>query len=960
MPNATQALPQHRFFNSGHLSHRSPPSAAAQAQEKEKAYTPPHQTKFPQKSGGWAKRNFLSDLGVEKEAPPAPPQQATSTIRYHSVGQRNAILDSHIAEARASRFSGDGWRCRSCGHNNTTGANCTSCKSFRYDDARAAESDRDRRRSWTHLKFAGCGNEGLSNASIVPQASSASRVGTKEEQLREERLAQTRDGRFVGFSSRAGRRDLPQQKSQVTHKSVSSRGVERQSISDYIPKKPITKGSKSKFNHHSVNSSISPYVRGNSRERQRKRPNFVSNQADDEDDRIVDKIERALQRKRERAAKKKAAPPTPLILPEYISITNLATALKVRIEEFGAKMRELGFKEFNNDHILDAETAGLIASEFNYEPTIARNENYDIQARPPVEDKSLLPSRPPVVTIMGHVDHGKTTLLDWLRKSSVAASEHGGITQHIGAFSVLMPSGRLITFLDTPGHAAFLSMRQRGANVTDIVILVVAADDSVKPQTLEALKHAQTAKVPIIVAVNKVDKEDANVDQVKKDLARYGVEIEEYGGDTQVVAVSGKTGQGMQELEDAVIALADVLDMRGDTDGAIEGWVLEATTNKAGRVATVLVSRGTIRPGDVIVAGSTWAKVRTLRNEGGTPVLTAGPGTPVAVDGWREQPVAGDEVLQAEDEQRAKSIVDHRVEVAERDQMAADMAALNETRRLGQQKREEEEQDKLKDRAGEGSATTPTPTPTPQPGIKEVFFIIKADVSGSAEAVLNSVSALGNSEVRPHVLRSAVGPVTEFDINHAAIAKGHVLSFNTVLEPNISRMAEEAGVQIIDHSIIYRLVDDVKTKLSEQLAPIITQRVLGEAEIAQIFEINVKRRVYIPIAGCKVRNGMMTLKGKVKVIRGQEVVYDGIHPFFHRSPLKSPPLLVPLTYSKQHPKTKQTSILMMKFFFKKINRSPLISQKRQKGRYRNAQGKRMRPRFRELDGVPNRGSSPEL
>lgn len=901
MSSATQTLPPRRFFNSGPISRRPPTDAAAQGQEKEKVYTPPHQTKLPQKSRGWAKRGFLPGLGVEKEGPPAPPQPATPMINYERMGQqsvpskirpdgdqtRNAVLDSHIAETRSSQLSGDGWRCRSCGHENASGVNCTNCKNFRYNDARTAESDRDPRQSWKHLKFKSGGNQGLSNSSNVPQASKPSRVVTKEEQSREERLAQTRDGRFVGFSSRAGREDSPRQPFRITRTPSSSRVVERQSRPDNVHKEPTISVFTSKYNHHSVSSSSAPYVRGNTRDRERRQSKFISDHADDANDRIGDKIERAIQRKKERAAKKRAAPPTPIILPEYISVTNLATALKVRTEDFGAKMRELGFKEINNDHILDAETAGLIASEFNYEPMIARNESHDLHARPPVEDKTLLPSRPPVVTIMGHVDHGKTTLLDWLRKSSVAASEHGGITQHIGAFSVSMPSGRLITFLDTPGHAAFLSMRQRGANVTDIVILVVAADDSVKPQTLEALKHAQNAKVPIIVAVNKVDKEDANVDQVKKDLARYGVGIEDYGGDTQVVAVSGKTGQGMQELEDAVIALADVLDMRGDTDGAVEGWVLEATTNKAGRVATVLVNRGTLRSGDVIVAGSTWARVRTLRNEGGKAVLAAGPGTPVAVDGWREQPDAGDAVLQAEDEQQAKSVVDYRIEVAERDQMATDMAALNETRRLGQQKREEEEQNKAnakdQDKSNEETAK---PLP-PQPGIKEVLFIIKADVSGSVEAVLNSVSALGNSEVRPHVLRSAVGPVTESDINHAAISKGHILSFNTVIEPNISRMADEAGVQIIDHSIIYRLVDDVKTKLSEQLAPIVTLRVLGEAEIAQIFEINIKRRVHIPIAGCKVRNGVMTLRGKVKVTRGEEVVYEGIYTpglFLYHSP----------------------------------------------------------------------------
>ena len=636
-------------------------------------------------------------------------------------------------------------------------------------------------------------------------------------------------------------------------------------------------GPRSSRTEYSLGSS-SPYSTGKNRDRDRKRKRFVSDYKKDfEDDYPVDRTERKRQRQKARAAKKFAGPPTPIYLPEFITVANLAAVLRVRVEDFGNKMRDLGFEETNNDHILDAETAGLIAAEFNFEPILDTNESEDLVPRPPAEDVSLLPARPPIVTIMGHVDHGKTTLLDWLRNASVAASEHGGITQHIGAFSVAMPGGRLITFLDTPGHAAFLSMRQRGANVTDIVILVVAADDSVKPQTVEAIKHAKGAKVPIIVAVNKIDKEDANVERVKQDLARYGVDIEDFGGDTQVVCVSGKTGQGMAELEDAAIALADILDMRAETDGPAEGWVLEATTKNSGRIATVLVRRGTLRPGDVIVAGSTWAKVRCLRDEAGMHVSAAGPGTPIEVDGWREQPTAGDEVLQAPDEQKAKSVVQHRIEAAERNKMATDMTAVNEARRLEQEKRELEKTNEQQLAEAE-TGVTPSPSNLVQssPGVKGVFFLIKADVSGSVEAVLNSISALGNSEVHPHIIRYGVGPVTESDINHAAVAKGHIISFNTVVDPQMARMAEAMGVQILDQSIIYRLVDDVKAKLSEQLAPTVTQRVLGEAEVAQVFQINVRGRLLVPVAGCRVRNGLMSRNAKVRVLRGKETVFEGI------------------------------------------------------------------------------------
>lgn len=636
----------------------------------------------------------------------------------------------------------------------------------------------------------------------------------------------------------------------------------------------------------------SPYVRGpqstlrhqNTRYKRR----FIRHESYEDDGDETIRIER----KRKKIADKRLRPPKQICLPEFITVSNLATILKVRVEDFGSKLRALGFEATNNDLILDAETSGLIAAELNFEPVVDTARSNDLVARPPAIDESQLPARPPVVTIMGHVDHGKTTLLDWLRKSSVAASEHGGITQHIGAFSVSMPGGRLITFLDTPGHEAFLSMRQRGANVTDIIILVVAADDSVKPQTVEAIKHAKAAKVPMIVAVSKIDKQEANVERVKHDLARYGIEIEDFGGDTQVVCISGKTGQGMMELEDAVIALADILDMRAETDGQAEGWVVESTTNKGGRIATVLVRRGTIARGDFLVAGLTWAKVRSLRNEVGAQVNAAGPGTPVEIDGWKDQPAAGDEVLQAPDEKTARSVVERRNEIQKSSQMAADMVAVNEVRRLEQEKRELERL-KAKDaevaEAAEAAVArngrpftsafkVPASVPEPEPlqtGVKEVPFVIKADVSGSVEAVLDSISALGNSEVCAHILRSGVGPVTEFDIDHAAVAKGHIICFNVAVEPKTAHIAEAAGLRILDHRIIYNLVDDVKAMLSEHLKPIVTQNVLGEAEVAQIFEINIRNRVMMPIAGCKVRNGVVHRNKKVRVLREKEVVYDG-------------------------------------------------------------------------------------
>lgn len=627
-----------------------------------------------------------------------------------------------------------------------------------------------------------------------------------------------------------------------------------------------------------------------------RRPRYVREAMEKDDDDLdedlaVKRQRRRGKREKEKAIQKKRAPPTPIYLPEFISVSNLARVLKVRVEDFARKMQGLGFEETNSDHVVDAEVAGLIAAEFNFEAIVdTTTEDQDLQARPPVGDKAVLPPRPPIVTIMGHVDHGKTTLLDYLRKSSVAASEHGGITQHIGAFSVSMPGGRSITFLDTPGHAAFLSMRQRGANVTDIVILVVAADDSVKPQTIEAIKHAQAAKVPIIVAINKIDKEDKNIDRVKGDLARYGVEIEDYGGDTQVVHVSGKTGAGLDILEDAIVAQADIIDMRAQTDGQSEGWVIEATTKKAGRVATVLVRRGTIQRGDIIVAGSTWAKIRTLKDAAGVQVTQAGPGIPVEVDGWKDQPTAGDEVLQAESEQQAKSAVAFRLARAEKQQLATDMAAVNESRRLEQEKREaaaaaSEDATSRDPRVPTAASTTAdikSATALTQDTTIALPLILKADVSGSVEACLNSITALGNSTVHAQVLRSSVGPVSESDLDLASTSSALIINFNQTTTPEMQGLASRMGVTLLEESIIYRLTDVVKAKLEDLLPPKIETRVLGEAEVAQRFEIGVGGRRKIWVAGCKVRNGVVSRAAKVKVLRQEllrqeEVVFDGKH-----------------------------------------------------------------------------------
>ncbi|KAK2744393.1 hypothetical protein FQN57_004289 [Myotisia sp. PD_48] len=565
--------------------------------------------------------------------------------------------------------------------------------------------------------------------------------------------------------------------------------------------------------------------------------------------------------------------PTPIIIPDFISVGNLADALNIRRGVFLRRLQKMGFDELTNDHVLDAETAGLISAEFNFEAAVD-SRGIDLVPAPAPKDTAHLPLRPPVVTIMGHVDHGKTTLLDYLRKSSVVATEHGGITQHIGAFSVSMPSGKQITFLDTPGHAAFLEMRKRGADITDIVILVVAADDSVKPQTIEAIKHAKGANVPLIVAINKVDKPDIDIDRVKQDLARNNVTVEDFGGDVQAIAVSGKTGQGMLELEEAAVTLAEMLDLRADAQGNFEGQVIESSTKKAGRVATMLVKRGTLRPGDIIVAGTVWAKVRTLRNEAGKSISEAPPGTPVEVDGWKDHPVAGSEALQAMTEQQAKEVVEFRLQKQETSRLGSDVEAINESRRQDREKRRLQE---LREQQEASTATSGEPAieTMPESGPEPIPFIVKGDVSGSVETIVNVVSAIGNNEIFAKILRFSVGQVTDSDVRFAAAAQANIISFNQTVSSEIKRTATAADINILSHNIIYELIDDVKMKLSGHLPPLVTQRVLGEAELGQIFDIKIKAKQRTYVAGCKVVNGVIDRTHRVRVLRNKKVVYDG-------------------------------------------------------------------------------------
>ncbi|KAI2627572.1 initiation factor 2 [Hypoxylon sp. NC1633] len=612
--------------------------------------------------------------------------------------------------------------------------------------------------------------------------------------------------------------------------------------------------------------------RGGGSRGKRSRPGSRSEE-DEEEGFDYDKYEEKRRLKAQRKAEQEAFGAIPIRLPELIGIPALAKALKVEENKFLGQLSELGFEDVTLDSLMAGETAALVAQEYGFEP-IVESGDHDLKPRPPPEDPSILPPRPPVVTIMGHVDHGKTTLLDYLRKSSIAAQEHGGITQRIGAFSVKMSSGKTITFLDTPGHAAFLAMRQRGAQATDIVILVVAADDSVKPQTIEAIKHARAAKVPIIVAINKIDKDGARIDQVKSDLSNEGVEIEDFGGDVQVVCVSGKTGQGMDDLEENILTLSEILDHRAEVDGPAEGWILESSLKPIGKAATVLVKRGTLRLGDFIAADLTWAKIRHLRNEAGVEIDEAPPGTPVEILGWKDLPGAGDRIIQAPDESRAKLAVEYREGLRDREKDAAAQVVISEARLALQEKRAREKAAAKAEKVGAAAAAA-EPLVEEENGTKLVNLVVKGDLHGSVEAVCAAILELGNHEVRPRILRSVTGPISEFDVEHAATTSSIIVNFATTIPGYVKHKAEEQGVRILDHTVIYHLVDDIKATLSSYLAPELSSRVLGEAEVLQIFPINIKGRKYKNIAGCRVRNGLVARTGKYRIFRGGEKIFDG-------------------------------------------------------------------------------------
>ncbi len=534
-----------------------------------------------------------------------------------------------------------------------------------------------------------------------------------------------------------------------------------------------------------------------------------------------------------------------IILPEAITIQELASRMSERAVDVIKLLMRQGRMVTLTD-TLDADTAQLIAEEMGH--TVKRVAESDVEEGlfdRPDEEGAPVP-RPPIVTIMGHVDHGKTSLLDAIRHANVVAGEAGGITQHIGAYQVTAPGGAKITFIDTPGHAAFTAMRARGAKVTDIVVLVVAADDGVMPQTIEAIRHAKAAKAPIIVAINKIDKPDANPQRVMQELLQHDVQVEAFGGETLAVEVSATKQMNLDKLLEAIALQAELLDLVADPERNAEGTVVEARLDRGrGPVATVLVQRGTLRVGALVVAGSQWGRVRALIDDKGENVEEAKPSTPVEVLGFSGAPEAGDRVAVVESEARAREITEYR---------------------------ERQRREKLAVRGGVvRTSLSDMMSNLKTAGRKELPIVVKGDVQGSVEAITAALEKLGNEEVAARVIHGGVGGVTESDVTLAEASKAVIIGFNVRAHKEARDLAEQQGIEIRYYNIIYNLVDDVKAAMSGLLSPTLRETMLGNAQILEVFSISKVGNV----AGCRVTDGVVQRGAHVRLIRDNVVVHEG-------------------------------------------------------------------------------------
>ena len=531
-------------------------------------------------------------------------------------------------------------------------------------------------------------------------------------------------------------------------------------------------------------------------------------------------------------------------LPEAITVSELANRMAERSAEVVKSLMKMGMMVTQNQTI-DADTAELIIDEFGHKAVRVSDSDVEDVIDDTVDDETNLKPRPPVITIMGHVDHGKTSLLDAIRKTKVVQGEAGGITQHIGAYQVKTSGGAVLSFLDTPGHAAFTSMRARGAQVTDIVVLVVAADDSVMPQTIEAINHAKAAKVPLIVAINKIDRPAADPDKVRAELLQHEVIVEQMSGEVQDVEVSAITGQGLDDLLEAIALQAEILELQANPDRSAQGAVIEPQLDVGrGPVATVLVQKGTLKQGDIFVVGEQWGKVRALVDDKGGRVKAAGPSVPVEVLGLNGTPEAGDVLNVVDTEAQAREIATYRENLAKEKRAAAGAATTLE--QLMAKAKEDE-------------------------NVSELPILVKADVQGSAEAIIQAMEKIGNAEVRVRVLHSGVGAITETDVGLAEASGAPVIGFNVRANASARNTANQKGVEIRYYSVIYDLVDDVKAAASGLLSAEIRENFIGYAQIKEVFKVSGVGKV----AGCLVTEGVARRSAGVRLLRDSVVIHEG-------------------------------------------------------------------------------------
>ncbi len=572
----------------------------------------------------------------------------------------------------------------------------------------------------------------------------------------------------------------------------------------------------------------------------------VLNASDDEKMRSLASVRRHREREKLRAMQaqqEQVKIVRDVVVPETITVQELANRMAERGADVIKTLMKMGVMATINQ-VIDADTAELVVTEFGHRLKRVAESDIEIGLGGEADVEEHLVPRPPVVTIMGHVDHGKTSLLDALRGTDVASGEAGGITQHIGAYQVRLKSGQRITFIDTPGHQAFTAMRARGATITDIVVLVVAADDGIKEQTIEAIRHAKAAHVPMIVAINKMDKPDAKPDRVRQELLQHEIVVEHHGGDVLDVEVSALKKTGLDKLEEAILLQAEILDLKANPDRPAEGSIIEAKLERGrGSVATVLIKRGTLHTGDIFVAGSEWGRVRALIDDRGNAIDEAGPATPVEVLGLNGTPLAGDDFVVAENEAKARDIADYRQRRRREQQAAAGARGTLE---------------QMFSQIAAGVA-------------KELAVVVKSDVQGSLEAITGSLEKISTKEVAMRVLHAAVGGINESDVILAKASNAVIIGFNVRANPQARDLARRDNVEIRYYSIIYDVIDDMKAALSGLLAPSLRERFLGNAAIREVFTISKVGKV----AGCMVTEGIVKRGAKVRLLRDNVVIHEG-------------------------------------------------------------------------------------